>query len=156
METDLLIKDKGDLALWNRTAVMHTYIPIENFEDPLYIVETRGLVTNQINKTPYSVFVQGGNYSNLFSHVQNSYYINSTLAPSFLDRLKGDIDNENPNGIESLVYLPKLSLQGIPGKRKSCVDYIYFSTNNPSYSAFPAVYSDFRIDNEHKSVYGLL
>jgi len=44
------------------------------------------------------------------------------LAPNFLDRLEGNLSGNNANGIESLVYLTKLSH---PDTGKSDVDYIY-------------------------------
>jgi len=84
LKTDLFIKDQGDLAHWNRSAVIDTYIRIDNFEDPLYIVGTCGLVTNKINQTLYNFPITIGN---LPSHSTNSYYVESTSAPSFLDRL---------------------------------------------------------------------
>jgi len=30
---DLLIRDRGNLALWNKTIVSYAYIPLEEFED---------------------------------------------------------------------------------------------------------------------------
>jgi len=161
LKTNLLIKDKGNLALWNRSAVFEAYIPITNFEDPLYVVETSGLVTNRINQSKYyGNFVSGADYSNLREHFENSYYINSSSGPSFLDRLEGKkTANGYGNGIESLVYTPKLSSQGISVKVKSVVDYIYFNSSvDPVSSLYPAVHSDFRMDDEdnHLSIYQLV
>ena len=151
LRTDLFIKDKGDLAQWNRSAVIESYIPIDNFEDPLYIVETNGLVTNKINQTIYNFPITIGN---LPSHSTNSYYVESASAPSFLDRLQG-INAPNINGIESLVYLPKLSSQGVTVQDKSCVDYIYFSTNNPSAQNIGGMPAWFKLDAAHLGDYGV-
>jgi len=147
----LLIEDKADLALWNKTTNIVTYIPIQNFEDPLYIVGTNGSVTNHINQTPYDVPIPS---DNLLNHVSNSYYIANTDAPSFLDRLQGNLEPDS-NGIESLVHLPTLSAQGIPTKDKSCVDYIYFSSNNPLASTIAGMPSWFKLDEPHKTLYGV-
>jgi len=152
LTTDLLIKDNTNLALWNKTSTVITYIPIENFEDPIYLVETNGLVTNKINKTIYEPFVDGSDVSNLLSHLEDSYYINSTLAPSFLNRLEG-IKTPNENGIESLVYLPDLPAQ--LQKDKSCVDYIYFSGDNPTKDHIQGTPFWFKLDSSHLSVYGV-
>ena len=152
LTADLLIEDKSNLALWNLTSYsIVTYISIENFEDPLYIVETSGYVSNKFNKTIYNVPVS---IDDLPSHSQNSYYINSTLAPSFLDRLQG-IKTANENGIESLVYLPELSAQGVSVKDKSCVDYIYFSSQNPPSQNIGGMPDWFKIDDEHLGLYGI-
>jgi len=149
---DLFIYDEGDLALWNRSYSHSVYIPIDNFEDPLYVVETGGLVVNEINKTIYNGFVSGADVSNLTGHVTNSYYVASDLGPSFLDRLQGDV-SANPNGIESLVYLPGLSSQGVSVEDKSCVDYIYFSDDNPSDCNIGGMSNWFKLDSAHLSKY---
>jgi len=152
LNANLEIRDEGDLASWNRAASFETYIPVEGFEDPLYVVETNGLVTNKINKTIYEGFVNGADVSNLSSHVENLYYKASDTAPSFLDRLEG-INSANANGIESLVYLPRLSSQGITLKQKSVVDYIYFSSDNPLSNQIQGMPSWFRLDVEHHDDY---
>lgn len=149
LKTDLLIEDKGRLALWNRTVVFNSYIPIKNFDDPLYILNTNGLVINKVNRTIYEPFVQGNEISNLKKHAENHLYTNSTSAPSFLDRLEGKT-TANENGIESLVYLPDLSAQGISVRDKSVVDYVYFSDNNPvscNIQGTPSMPSWFKLHN---------
>lgn len=150
---DLFIQDKGNLASWTRSVVMNSYIPITNFEDPLYIIETNGLITNKINQTVYSVPFS---IQNLDNHLNNKYYINSTNGPSFIDRLEGkDTESVEGTGIESFVYLPDLSAQGIQVKDKSVVDYIYFSVNNPSASTVSGLPSWFKLDDSHKIFYGV-
>jgi hypothetical protein len=149
LKTNLVIEDLNRLASWNRTATIDAFIPIDNFEDPLYIVSTNGMIAKRINRTIYSDF---SNVANLLDHVSNSYYTNSTMAPSFLDRFKG-INAPNENGIESLVNLEELSMQGVPVIDKSVVDYIYFSNDNPATSTVSGMPSWFKIDGPHISVY---
>lgn len=152
LETDLAIKDNTDLASWNRTTTIATYVPIENFIDPIYFVNTGGEVPNKINKTPYTSFVTGNDVSNLTLHVENSLYLASARAPSFLNRLEGNLSADE-NGIESLVYLPDLTSP----KSKSVVDYIYFSADNPVTYGIDGMPSWFKLDNEssHLDVYGV-
>ncbi len=155
LTADLLIIDNTNLVLWNRTAEIVSYVPIENFEDPFYVVGTSNLVPNKINKTIHEPFVDGNDVSNLSSHLEESYYINSTSAPSFIDRLEGRT-SPNVNGIESLVYLPELSFQGIPLKDKSVVDYIYFSSQNPTpLYKVTGMPSWFKLDDSSLDVYGV-
>lgn len=151
----LIIEDKGNLASWNKSTLIESYIPIKNFEDPLYSVNTRGNVINKINQTPYSTFVTGLNYENLKSHFENSYYKASASAPSFLNRLQGNL-NPNQNGIESLVNPQKLTDAGIDVKYKSVVDYIYFSSYDPQkYKISPV--NNLILDNEdnHLEIYNV-
>ena len=68
--------------------------------------------------------------------------------------LKGNKE-PNENGIESLVYLPDLSTQGIAVKDKSVVDYIYFSNNYPASQTIAGMPAWFKIDNNHLSTYGV-
>ncbi len=149
LNSTITINDLSNLALWNNTYLITAFVPIENFEDPLYIINTNGLVTNKINKTIYGDFQ---NTSNLLPHTINSYYINSTDAPSFLDRIQG-LNAPNPNGVESLVNLQKLSAQGIQVKDKSVVDHIYFSSVNPPASQVSGMPSWFKLDAQHSAIY---
>ena len=146
---DLSVRDLGRLASWNRTLNINSYISIDgNFEDPIYWIGTNGTISNKINKTIYTGFVNGEDFSNLTLHLQNSYYINSTLAPSFLDRLEGK-NTPSPYGIESLVYYQKFDDQGLPfDTTKSAVDYLYFLDNHPQIYTVAGIDNRFRIDNE--------
>lgn len=154
LTVDLYIRDLGDLVSWNKTSNITTFIPIENFDDPLYIVNTNGLVAQKINKTIYNQFVSGNDVTNLTLHLNNRRYINSTSAPSFLNRMEGNI-TANQYGIESLVYLPDLSSQGIAIKDKSVVDYIYFSDNGSTNNKIQGMPSWFKLDTSHHQIYGV-
>ena len=99
LEVDLSMQDKSGLASWSKTETITAYVPVQNFEDPIYVVNTNGLVINKIIRSPYSVFVSGNDYTNLSLHSENSYYIADSDAPSFIDRLQGVI-SESPNGID--------------------------------------------------------
>lgn len=152
---DMRVYDQGGLVSWNRSMVVDSFVPIDDFEDPMYLIET-GLVTNTIIRSPYEVFVVGADVSNLKSHVENSYYVASNSSPSFLDRLEG-VNAPNVNGIESFVYLPSLTAQGVSTSDKSVIDYIYFSSSNPPHFSVTGMPSWFGIDNEdgHVAKYGV-
>jgi len=152
--TNFTMTDKSNLAKWEKQQEITAYIPIEGFEDPIYIVNTNGLVPVKINRTSFTEFVQGSDISNLLTHVTQGYYIASSDAPNFLDRLQGNL-NSDTNGIESLVYLPSLSTQGISVSDKSAVDHIYFSASNPTSSTVTGMPSWFKIDTSHEQVYNV-
>ncbi len=154
MEANFSIRDKTELARWERVKIIETMIKIDGFEDPIYLLNTNGLITNKFIRSPFSFFVSGPDVSNLFNHTQNSYYIASSSAPSFLDRFEGKT-SANTNGIESIVNLNELSAQGIPLLNKPVVDYIYFSSSNPgSCNVLPnGMPSWFKLDDSHLAVY---
>ena len=149
----LYVEDKGGLASWNKTEVIKSKIPISGFEDPTYLVHTNGKVNRKIAKSPFGVFVQGSDATNLLNHTLSGYYIASANAPSFLKRLQGDLSSDE-NGIESLVNVPELSSQGIQTYSKSVVDYIYFSLDNPPSYAVQGMPSWFRLDEASLARYG--
>jgi len=153
LNLSMKISDKGGLVSWDKDMVVYSFVPIENFEDPMYLVET-GLVTNTIIRSPYDVFVVGSDVSNLKEHVENSYYVASNSSPSFLDRLEGT-SVASDNGIESFVYLPGLMAQGVSTSDKSCIDYIYFSNDNSAHSSVTGMPSWFGIDAAHVDDYGV-
>ncbi len=153
LQTHLTMRDRENLASWDKTETIISLIPITNFEDPVYSLNTNNLITNSIIQTPYTNFVSGSNIANLSSHATNSYYKASQTAPSFIDRLEGKLSSASQNGIESLVNLQELSNQGISIQQKSAVDYIYFSSNNPESHHITGMPFWFRLDNAHLADY---
>jgi len=123
-------------------------IPVEGFEDPFYTINSNARVSRKIYSTIYEGnYVSGGDYSNLIEHVNKGYYSANTDAPSFLKKLEGDFSADE-NGIESFVILPEFSAQGLSVKDKTCIDYIYFSSNTPVSYSYSSVANWFKIDNE--------
>ena len=119
--------DKSGLARWDRNLVLSAFVPVEGFEDPVYIVETQTTIaSNKINRTNVLDFGAPGA---LQFHASNQFYTNSSEAPSFLDRLRGDLSSLDVNGIESLVDTtnPNLPDIGVPPDA-SIVDHLYFGT----------------------------
>ncbi|MCX6710327.1 MAG: hypothetical protein NTV63_05260 [Candidatus Woesearchaeota archaeon] len=154
------IWDVSGLASWHREKMIFSGISIIDLEDPLYSVNTYGRVANSIHKAPSLDFVSGSDTSVLLNHLNNSYYVSSVFAPSFLMRLSGNL-SASPYGIESLVDVSELTSQGITAKTKSVVDYIYFSSRVTNYVcvdnalANPDMPSWFRLDpdDSHASFY---
>lgn len=146
--TNFTMEDKSGLARWDKQQEIIAYIPIEGFEDPIYIIKTNGLVPRKITKTIYSTF----DSTNLLDHVNQGYYLASSEAPNFLNRLEGNL-SADANGVETLVNLPELSTQGIPTSDKSVVDHIYFSSNNPSTQIVSDMPGWFKLDSAHVITY---
>lgn len=154
VNASIIISDEKGLASWHIEKEYIKEFSIFGFEDPLYIVETSDRVTNLINITPDFDFVDESNDTTVLNaHLLNSYYINSTSAPSFLMRLAGNF-SPSPYGIESMVNLEDLNAQGISTKSRSLIDYIYFwNQTTTNYCNVTGLPSWFRIDDSHREIY---
>jgi hypothetical protein len=122
LTVNFVIEDLGGLALWNKTSAVSTEVHIGNFDDPVYV---KNGVVNKINETPYNIPIG----SDLNNHVRNSYYINTTISPDFLNRMAGTLAAQSPYGIESLVDKTD---PNIPVSDKSIIDHDYFSGEDPA------------------------
>ncbi|MDD5086373.1 MAG: hypothetical protein PHV16_01345 [Candidatus Nanoarchaeia archaeon] len=146
------VKDKKNTASWDRDVKITTNISIEEFEDALYSINSNGKVTNKIIKTTITDFVDGEDATNLQIHLNNSYYIESETAPSFLMRLAGNLSS-SPYGIESLVNIEEFKSQGFQTKSRSVVDYIYFGTQSTDNCQIENMPLWFMLDDNHLSAY---
>ena len=141
LTTDLVLVDKNQLASWNKTETYVGFVPINGFEDPLYLIGTNGKYANKFNQSSTLLeFVDvEGNYSK---------YWNNTDAPSFIGRLTGDLA-PSIYGVESLVNLESLSDAGVNVLDKTIVDHYYFSNQNPPISCTVDDISWAKIDGDH-------
>jgi hypothetical protein len=160
----MLVYDATGMASWNRSKTIHAQIPITGFEDPLYSLNSYGRVANVITPANSTNFVSGTDTTDttvLLNHLENSLYIASATAPSFLMRLEGNFSTSSCCGIESLVDVDKMTAQGIPARSMSIVDYVYFGTRTTANlcinnsKAEPDMPSWFRLDSDdfHISTY---
>lgn len=146
-------EDVKKTASWQRPLYITTNISIQEFEDPLYVINSYGRVTNIIIKTNITDFIGPNNdTTNLKIHVNNSYYIESSTAPSFLMRLEGNLSS-SIYGIESLVNLEEFQAQEVPIKSRSVVDYIYFGDQSTTNYHIKNMPSWFKLDEEHLATY---
>lgn len=123
------ISDVNRLASWNYEKEFETELPIENLRDPLYSTFTNNRVPNTVIKNPYSELINDSNNdtANLEGLINNSYYVESADAPSFLMRFENDT-SADPNGIESIVNVKDISDQDITVySDRIKIDYMYFN-----------------------------
>jgi len=147
---DFFVEDKNGLASWNKTVVVDVLIEISNFIDPVYFVGTAGNVDPLgFARTPYSIF----DASELNAHIAGKYYRESIDAPSFLDRLEGNLLANSSYGVESLVYVEDIPVSYRTGK--SIADHVYFSSANPSGTCqVSGMASWAKLDGAHRTYYG--
>lgn len=148
LTSDFIMNDREGLASWKKTQVISAYIPVEGFEDPSHVINTR--VLRKINKTIYTF--DNESIANLSAHFDGKYYIANPDAPSFLKRLEGDF-TPDPNGIETFIDTYEIQLQGYSIKpAMSVVDYVYF-TDADTGSSVSGMPFYFKIDDGHKPFY---
>jgi hypothetical protein len=152
LNATLNLTDQAGLARWHKNESIKSKISIENFQDPLYLINTNGKVARKINKTIYKNYVSGSNVENLTLHLENKYYESNSDAPSFINRLEGRLEGDE-NGIESFVYLQDLSSQGLETEEKTLIDHLYFSSSNPVSYQISGMPSWFQIDENHLNKY---
>ncbi|PIN93482.1 hypothetical protein COU54_02820 [Candidatus Pacearchaeota archaeon CG10_big_fil_rev_8_21_14_0_10_31_24] len=147
---NLSLEDNSNLARWERFQEITTLVGVEGFEDPIYIVNTNALVSRKINRTIYEGnYVVDSDISNFYSHVFSGYYAESVNSPSFLNRLEGNLSQDD-NGIESFVNLAELDSQGLPISDKTTTDHIYFSGQNPTHYGVTGMPSWFGVDDLYR------
>jgi len=150
------VSDTRGLARWDTVGEFTTTVSILDIRDPIYSVYTFGKIPNTIRQSPYnnSQFVVGSNDTTaLNDEIGNMYYREDPYAPSFLQRLAGNLTGSSKYGIASLVDLDELNAQGLFVKTyQSVLDFRYFS--NVSTSDYcpgkgQPLPSWFKIDQEH-------
>src|SRR3989338_5158915 len=152
LNLSLDIRDKRNTSYWIRDRYLTTKIDIIGFEDPLYIVNGNGRVTNAIIQSNITTFVVVGKVNNLLRHMNNSWYVARNDSPSFLMRFEGNLGNST-YGIESLVNLDEFQQQGLAIKDRSIVDYIYFGTKSTTNFRINNAPEWFKIDQGHLPIY---
>ena len=152
LDISLNIKDKRNTSSWVRNKNLVSEISVVGFEDPLYVVNSNGRITNTITRSNFTYFVVGGDVTNLILHMNKSYYIATNESPSFLMRLQGDLGNST-YGIESLVNLDRFQQQGIAIKDRSIVDHVYFGTGSTTNYRINNTPEWFKLDEGHLDIY---
>jgi hypothetical protein len=154
IDLDLHFYDIGGEVGWRFNKTYPTPIPIFDLKDPLYSISTNSRLSNTIIRSPYETFITPSNdTTNLSIHVNNSWYINSTLAPDILMRFEGNL-SPSAFGIESIVNIPLLSAQGIPVDTNSTVvDYHYFDSAQHLGDTIINMPLWFKLDNGHLALY---
>ena len=146
------VTDNLNTSSWTKDVYLKKSISIIGLEDPLYVVNSKGRVTNTITKSNITSFVINGNVKNLMVHANNSYYAARNGSSDFMMRLEGNMSNST-FGIESLSNLDKFRQQGLQTKERSVVDYIYFASQNTKNYRVNNTPEWFMIDEDHLDFY---
>ena len=148
------IRDKKETSSWSINKEVRTNVSILGLEDPLYVKNSYGRVSNTIRHSPFGYFVTGNNVDNLLEQINESYYIATNMSPSYLMRLEGNLANSTM-GIESFVNLQEFIDQSLTTKDRSAVDYIYFGNQTTTNHRINQTPSWFKLDSGHLTTYGV-
>ncbi len=138
IELQANITDRGGNMKLFRIYNATTLVPIEGFTDPIYPLNTLGSIERKIKKANMTI----NDTTSLSYMINESWYTNSSEAPSFMERLQGCLStkdvphnctNKYPNmGIESFVNFYELvqsAPKGMPVRPNSTmVDHLYFNS----------------------------
>ena len=148
------ITDSKQTAAWTRLTRISSSLPVENFEDPIYMIKSNGKVARRIVKSNITAW----NISALKLHLLGRTFTASSSAPSFLKRLEGNL-TASPQGIETLVDTNELRVFGLTILDRSSVDYIYWgaavTVKYGIHNITDKLYPDFRLDNAHVASYNV-
>jgi hypothetical protein len=127
MDMNITAIDTKNTSSWHIYKEYVTSIPINDLRDPLYSKNTLNKVPNTIRRLNSTILVNGTNTTTLVAHISDSYYLASPFAPNLIMRFEGKT-GPDANGIESIVNITKLAIQGLPRyDNRVKVDYIYFN-----------------------------
>lgn len=150
MLSNFVMEDRSGLARWAKVQNITAFIPVVGFEDPIYFVGSGTKYSKIISQTPYEGdYVSGGDYSNINEHICEGYYAANPDAPSFLDRLEGDVTTSSANGIESFVNTD------FPDRiaSRNSIDHLYFSGDSSGSDGISGLPSWVKLDAAHRTKY---
>ncbi len=144
----------------NRLYSRDVIVSLEDLEDPVYFLKTRGLLRRTIQRASNITNVQ-----QLDDVTTEQRYVPSSSGPSYFDRLEGRLSlssryaslSSKPIGLESIVFIPDLVSVSLPvDTTRSVVDYLYFnSTFLQGYPVNQSTVNWLRLDTQTAARYNV-
>ena len=137
----------------SKTYLKTIQIPLDGVEDPLYPLNSNGLIERVMAANTSTL----SSAASLDSFVTSKQYVQSSAGPSFLDRLEGRTAYNRGVGFESIININDFIAQGLTIKEgKTMVDYIYFSnTSSTGTTVSGSALAWLLIDAASKTRYGV-
>jgi hypothetical protein len=118
INTTMTIDDLLTDASWNLPYIAKTTIPITQLVDPVSIVGTYSRYPKTLTQCPFETM-------SVNDCLEQQQYIVSAHAPSYLSRLRGDMQSDT-YGILTTVSIPDLASDDIFYISESVIDWQYF------------------------------
>ena len=129
-----------------------TVVSIAGFEDPLFALNSQGLVSRPFSQNESNVV----GVAALDQAVAQKRYVPNAGAPDFLNRLEGNL-SASAFGIETVVNPNEFTAQDLPVHNQSHSDHLYFNSTLPDLGlrVTGSSYSWLKLDCEHSVFYGV-
>lgn len=135
---------------FTRTYSATAVVPIDGFEDPLFELNSYGLVARVFarNTTPLT------NVTLLDDFIRLKQYAPDSDAPDFFNRLEGSLSGSQ-FGTEAMVNPNEFIAQGLPVHNQSYVDHYYFNAtlSDQGHAVTGSSYSWLRLDCAHAAFF---
>jgi len=131
---------------FSRTYPAQAKVTLDGTEDPLYALNTQGLLGRVFAKNTTPI----GNITAFDAAIDSNLYITNPDAPDFFNRLEGKLA-PSLFGVETIVNINDLIAQDIPVHNQSLIDHIYFNQTLPpeAYKVNTSTHPWLRIDCVH-------
>ena len=155
LNVDYNISSKNqDTFFYYEDQEIRTNIPLYHFRDPIRIKEDQNRLL-----TPFNVTIIQAEHSipwdetDLINDIGNITYVASDTAPSFRQRLKGQLTSQSPLGIASFINTNYYTNPS----HYITTDYDYFSGNDLGGTHVPLDdYPNFYLTDEYREMYGFI
>lgn len=137
---------------FTRNYTARAVVSIEGFEDPLYELNSQGVIARLFAQNSTAIT----NATLLDSMISDKLYVPDPDAPDFFNRLEGNL-SASPYGIETIVNINEFISQDIPIHNQSHVDHLYFnsSLSDQGHPVNSTSGSWLRLDCAHASFFGV-
>ncbi len=161
MDLNVSIILQGSAASWKRTILVQNKIPIDQFDEPLMIVNTQGAYFNKIKKNQKKIWYISTD-AEFLNHLENMTYYENPSAPSFMMRLANDSTASDCCGISTLINPVKVAWPA-DNRNQSYVDFNFFTRKYENCAAgslfnltgISQSYPPFKIDYAHLYYYNV-
>ncbi|MEM4255370.1 MAG: hypothetical protein QXR53_03505 [Candidatus Norongarragalinales archaeon] len=127
-------------------------VSIESFEDPLYALNSQGIVSRLFYANSSDVF----GIAALDNAITSEAYVPNPDSPDFFNRLEGNL-SASQFGIETIVNLNEFIAQDLPIRNQSHADHLYFNTtlSDQGNRVTGSSHAWLKLDCAHAAFYGV-
>ncbi len=137
---------------FSRVYFASAVVSIEGFEDPLYALNSQGLVSRIFLANSSNAY----GIAALDQAISSEVYVPNADAPDFFHRLEGNL-SPSAFGIETIVNINEFTAQDLPTHNQSHADHYYFNStlSDQGLRVTGSSHSWLKLDCVHAAFYGV-